>query len=880
VAVSGTWLGLTPAAADEVGAQRGPGLVSGQGQWEGAYQFQSGKIGWCFSPDRIGPQDVVFNDPEPVTAWVNDQGVPLSPRQLNALGYVLSVYGVPGLSDETATAVRFVVYDIGGYTSIGGAGVVPAGSSYDLGDPASYGSVRASAVGVRDLALAIKSEAFARANSWDGTGSLTTNTAGRDLSPGDGATATVWLPGLGAGQTVTFELTHPDTTITVHDIVTADDSTATFTYSVPRGEPGLYGIWAHIESVPAAHPSIATPRGHVQTIIMGSAERRSWEAPERPAFRVRFQPTATTHTSAQLVIDRTSLFDTIGVAGGPPGEGFSGQTSLYGPFPTDQAAQGADLSGAEPVGTAAFSGTYGQDGTATVRSKADVAVEQPGFYVWVEHIDETPNGLPFEPGRAGRAPETTVLVQPSVRSEASVNSGAVGDQVTDTVTVAGLQATVGGGSVEWTLKGGLFGPVAPGPDQTCATADWTAAGLAVAIEQPVDPATLTSDGTAQLSGLGPFMLDHPYTCYSYAYTLAGAAPDGSTVTVRHPIGQPAQTVLVRYSPSASTKVSTQLLVADGQARVSDTIHVRDGVPDLPFTGTTALFGPFETNEAALAADLGAQEPVGSVSFGGVYGPDGQAVVVSPELTVDEQGFYVFVESLDATWASQPAPATIKNRPPETTVVLDVAITSQVSDTVVAPGRTVTDDVLLSGLVPMVGASPVTYALRGGLFGPMPADPALTCDSVTWSKAPMVSTISETIPPAAITKDGTLALRDLGPYVIPPEPRGVCYSYGYALTSTTASGATVTVEHPPGDPAQTLLVPAPHTVEPPAVTVQPPPDKVEPPPPVPVHGVIVAGEALHPPDHRRAIFGAALTMAAVFVGGRRWVARLDPSVSSH
>jgi hypothetical protein len=379
----------------------------------------------------------------------------------------------------------------------------------------------------------------------------------------------------------------------------------------------------------------------------------------------------------------------------------------------------------------------------------------------------------------------------------------------------------------------------------------------IGIDQAVDPATVGSDGTVRLSGLGGFALDQPYGCYSYAYTLTGAAPDGTTVTVRHPVGDPAQSVLSRYAPSASTEVSTQLI--DGaEAEVSDTIQVRDGVPGLPFTGTTTLYGPFTTNDEALTADLSGVEPVGSVAFGGVYGPDGTAVVTSPRVAVAELGFYVFVELLDATPASNPTPPGPAGRPPETTVLLQIDITSVLSAARSEPGSTVTDEVTLSGLVPLVGASPVTYQLRGGLYGPVPADSDQTCVGADWSDASMVLAITQTLAPTDIGDDGTMVLAELGPYTIPADRRGACYSYGYTLTATTPTGSTLTVDHAPGNPVQTTLVPL---IE-------------EPEPTTLIPGSIVAGESPASGPRPVSLLAALITMGGVYWAGRRLVARLE------
>ncbi|MDR0416035.1 MAG: hypothetical protein LBH76_01715, partial [Propionibacteriaceae bacterium] len=793
-----------PAQADQSGANEGPGLWV-NGEWEGAYVFStSGGLAWCFSPDAHGPWGVTYEDAQQVTSWQNDVGNWLSPQQINALGYVLSVYGVAGLSNETATAVRFLVYDLGGYRDVGGLGVIPLHSSYDLDDPGSYGSQLAASAGVRDLALAIKAEALANSNNWDGTGSLSTNFADRNLRPGEDAVATVTLPGIGAGKTVVFQVTAPDGSVSDHEVLTDGDSTATFTFNLPADAQGLYELRARIDDVPAAWPSISTPRGNVQNMIMGSAARRSWADPDGRKFRVASAPSVTTATSAQLVSGPTDLFDRAEVTGGVAGEAFTGATSLYGPFESNEAALGADLAAATPVGSAGLSGVYGADGAASVRSNGSVRVTQPGYYVWVERLDGTDTSLPFEPGPDGRPPETTVSVAPGLASKASVSAGDPGDVVSDTVTLSGLQTKVGDSDVTWTLSGGLYGPVRPGGDSTCATADWSGAALAVGVTHRVEASEVRPDGTATLSALAEAKLAGLDSCWGYAWTLTGRAPDGSTVKAEHKLGDPAQTVLVRFRPEASTKVSSQLVSGDS-AQVNDQIQVTGGVEGLPFTGETALYGPFESNEAALSADLSAAKPAGRVPFGGVYGPGGKATVTSPWVKVEKDGFYVFVETLDATPASTPKPPAPTGRPPETTLKVAPTITSAVSARRADPGAVISDTVRLSGLVRTVGGADPEYVLRGGLYGPVATGDDLTCATADWSHAVRVADVSKRIVAADIPASGALEFTGLGSHSLDGADPATCWGFAWTLTASAADGSTVRVEHPLGDPAQTALV---------------------------------------------------------------------------
>jgi hypothetical protein len=826
----------TDARADDTAITEAVGLWETSSSFHGAYSVQSGYLAFCDSPDKHAPYGL-FWDAEQACGWQNDQGAWLTRAQINQLAYVMSKWGATS-DNTTAAGVRFAVYHLSGYTDIGGGGVVPAHSNYDLWNPTGYGRAHAAAVGVLELAQAMVLEAEANANNWDGTGTLTSNAAdggpgGGPVGLGDTLTTTVTLPGIGAGKTVVFTVIHPDGSTTSHNVATDGADQAVLDYQIPAGGTGNWRVTASITGVPDSCPWFMQPKGDasLQTLIVARSSLRDWSDPDGLRVRLSAAPKASSVTSVQLLDGPGQIYDDVLLWDGLPGAGFTGEAVLYGPFASDYEAQNADVEGLTPVARASFSGVYDQDGKASVRT-ATADAQQPGFYVWVEGIDGTDASQPFVAPKENRRPETTLVFGPEISSRISSTVVDAGAELSDSFTLTGLQATVGGTAVSYRVTGGLYGPVAS-DSPACEGVDFTGAPKAAVVDHTLAAGDIGADGTATVAGQGAYRPPAAAagSCYSYGYQVTATAGK-DTVTVSHPAGQASQTAFVRVQPKVATTVSAQLILAGQPVSLSDHWLVTGCFPGSELTGRTDLYGPFPNWEQSQSVDFKDLEPLGSAGFAGVCGADGTLEGDSEDVTVDhpDVGYYVFDEHLDGTPASEPFDADKPDRPGETTLALAPVVESLISDQSAERGSTITDGAWISHAVADLrafGASPeagddtaadpeaavsvsdatvIRWTLAGGLYGPVGPDSSGTCEASDWIGAGLVVPGERDIDPAWFTGEDRIGLGVLGDYTIPQYGERGCYSYGYTLTGVAPDGSTITVDHPVGQPPQTTIVP--------------------------------------------------------------------------
>lgn len=262
----------------------------------------------------------------------------------------------------------------------------------------------------------------------------------------------------------------------------------------------------------------APSAGVQRTVASGALTPLEGQDPTRYAVIDMYTPSVTTRTSAQLVSGETVLTDTVMVSGGEPGAGFSGTTSLYGPFASDP-SKGAELTADLLVGVAQFSGTYGSDGKATVTSGSVMipAAEpgQPVFYVWSEQLDGTGTSEPTDPAPP-RPAETTVSVNPTIATQINDQTAIPGQRISDDVQLEGLVDQVGDSPIVWTVEGSIT--AAPMVNDECAWDQGT-------VVHTIDPFTVDA-GDTLLEGIGEYLIPadaQANTCYTYSETLTGQA---------------------------------------------------------------------------------------------------------------------------------------------------------------------------------------------------------------------------------------------------------------------------------------------------------------------------------------------------------------------
>lgn len=564
-------------------------------------------------------------------------------------------------------------------------------------------------------------------------------------------------------------------------------------------------------------------------------------------------PVVSTRTSAVLVNSVGSLTDFVTVKGEASLAGltFTGKSRLYGPFASNQEALSADVQAMTPLGIGTWSGTYDPDGTATVES-TPVSYTKQGFYVWVEELDATDlvPGVVQDP--KDRGTETSLATQPTIASLISDKRIVDGSSVSDAISLTGLAPAVGSSKIEWTLTGGLYGPITPGVDGSCNSADWSVANLTNPVSRVLSASEIKADGTAALTSSvsGEVTAAQEARCVSYGWILTGRAADGSTVSAEHAPGDPDQTGVITFQPRIATQAQEQVVAAaDLPIEVRDHVIVSEGVAGRSFSGRTVLYGPFATDfealnfEAPALNDSGEAQTtkddtsklVGIAVFDGVYDAVGRAEFTTAPVTITELGYYLWVEELferpdggepvNPSEACQPSspenPSEDGNaptvpcepgeprRPSETFVVIDAAISTQISEQSVQRGSVITDDVEITGLVTRVGNARIDWSADVHLFGPLDPNSMGKCEDLDWTAAELIESTTIEVTDEMIDENGRVTLTDVGEYIVPLEGENRCLTYGETLTGVAPDGSVVKYTHEPGEPSQTTLVFSPN-----------------------------------------------------------------------
>lgn len=228
---------------------------------------------------------------------------------------------------------------------------------------------------------------------------------------------------------------------------------------------------------------------------------------------------------------------------------------------------------------------------------------------------------------------------------------------------------------------------------------------------------------------------------------------------------------------------------------------------LPGVDLAAFDGSGVALDANGEIDLGLVVPLEVREFEGRFDANGEARLTVDAVKVTEQGFYVWVEELDQLPnGGENNPPALERRPPESAIVLNPTIATQVSDQSAERGSKITDTAKMTGLVKTIGRENVGWKAEVLLYGPIAPNPTGGCTDLDWSNAEIVAREAHEITADMIGDDGSAVLEKVGAYTIPKYGERGCYTYGELLTATGPDGSTVTVEHKPGNPTQTTLVP--------------------------------------------------------------------------
>lgn len=404
-----------------------------------------------------------------------------------------------------------------------------------------------------------------------------------------------WYPGV----KITLTLTG-DAVFAANNAKTITVTSTTAPQSLPIRATGTTPVKVSAKTdattlLPETYNFYNTPATNKQDMVSKVNGFQAIEGSDPVAWAPIVTPQLSSNTSYKYVRPGAGqLWDTVTVSGGIPGGTATVKTTVYGPL----ASAPASASAAAPAGTPVFETlsknvTLNASGGATVTFNTSKAPTAAGYYVFQESISGP--GMDPVTSTYGRASETSTSYTPQIATQVSDQSAALGDTITDTVTISGIKPI---GSVDVAFSGKLLGPVVPAAGEKCdavSAAQWAAAPTAKTI-----PSTaVTKDGT--FSGLGA----HKVTrggCYTYTETLTvtdrgPATPRVSTFT--HAPGQVSQTTMV-IAPKVGTIAKADVLVA-GQPTTDDIMvtgtHGQEGV----ITG--ALYGPLAPNAAGTCEAL-------------------------------------------------------------------------------------------------------------------------------------------------------------------------------------------------------------------------------------------------------------------------------------
>ena len=543
------------------------------------------------------------------------------------------------------------------------------------------------------------------------------------------------------------------------------------------GLPGT-SVWVY--------PPEAT--GYQRMIATGSTVSVNYRDPIAAPTVTTWKPTVTTRVQTVFVKAGDNIADLIAGSGYKPSTAGSGTSDAYGPLASDPVPSATAPAGTPQLGTATYTFTADATGAFTATTTALVAPSS-GYYTWVEHLAPVPaEAIEGADGTYGASTETALAYAPKLASKISAGTAMVGQEISDSWIPTGIHTTVGGVAFSNTLTGGIYGPVSPAADGTCAGLTWTAAPVAKAITATM----VTSDDP--IPGLAAFRPSEA-GCYSGGGILTVKDAGGAVVlTVTHPAGDPAQTVLVT-APTMHTTASAT--VAMPGTVVTDTVEITGSKGDgtieahawvMPVAIDKQCDSITEAQWASAIADGTAVEAIPAQTLtitgdGKVTTPTGYTAAPDHCGTWTEK----------ATWASAPGVVVVTppGQPGETTLWIQPTISTLAHTTGTEAGATLTDDVILTGTHGIPGT------ITGNLLIGSPVDAA--CTAVNWSSATVLGAIT----PIPTTADGTWTSSG----ITTPKGAAICPTFVETWTPTDSTLAHVVVNTAPGLASETVYLTA-------------------------------------------------------------------------
>lgn len=426
----------------------------------------------------------------------------------------------------------------------------------------------------------------------------------------------------------------------------------------------------------------------------------------------RSRATVTTQARPAKLLVGGATRDRITITGLPSGRRTPVKVELHGPFRTE-----ADIAcTAAPAATADIevskSGTFQ---TGVIRPT------KPGIYTYRIIIagDEdftgvtTPCGVPAETIR--------VETQPAVRTQASTARTPVGQPISDTAVVTGLNGETSPVSIS------LYGPFSTREAVNCDGAPiWTG------------QITATGDGEYVTEQFTPTVGGY----YTYRERLEA---NGFVRGFEGKCGEVSEGVIVTGAPRITSQVSA-LQLKPGQ-QLSDRVIV-SGMGALSTTINMELWGPYPTREAINCSGTPAWT-------GAIDAEIGDGVHTTAKVRLNRVGYYTYRASIAESEANSGVVTPCAEASETALVSAEPEVTTIASSDVVKPGQQIFDRVRVKGL----GDSEATVELE--LFGPFASKAAIRCDVTPfWKGSFTVRGDGETRSPAVtIAKAGFYTYRE-------------------------------------------------------------------------------------------------------------------------
>jgi LPXTG-site transpeptidase (sortase) family protein len=279
---------------------------------------------------------------------------------------------------------------------------------------------------------------------------------------------------------------------------------------------------------------------------------------------------------------------------------------------------------------------------------------------------------------------TKTQVQVSTAARPTVLT--VGQATTDIVAISNT-----GTGWKGTVQVKIYGPFRTTDTITCTGA-------------PVSQTTFSASGKGTFTT--PAFKPAQPGWYVYQEVVPG---DAGTIGLTTPCNVASERFEVQVQPKVVTTVSSQT-TAPGTA-ITDTVKVT-GLLGEHATVQAALYGPFASTRAIVCTGTPVWTGSIDVTADGTY--------TTPPFTPTVAGYYTYHETIAASGFVRAAKTTCADTAETTVVPGKPAVVTQVSNQNIAPGSTITDKAVVSGL----GA--VQVAVTVDLYGPFATRGSIVC----------------------------------------------------------------------------------------------------------------------------------------------------------